>query len=202
MAHLTNFSFEFFYKLEIFTEDASQPLLYHGAKKSKMTKNSNQGGSCLKEPALSKVLKFMYMCIEVSGLFIWQNNDRSRTSVLMFHLRTDWSDPCIYPSHILWLAWIRFCFLSAFSFCFRSLAWDWWKNCDEKQRIKLVILVYRGRWWLSFQSESLDRVLSGSWEIIFAGKLFEHFGFKDFGSYCIVVQWRKLRALDQINSYT
>ena len=42
MAHLTNFSFEFFYK--IFTEDASLPLLYHGAKKSKMTKNSNQGG--------------------------------------------------------------------------------------------------------------------------------------------------------------
>ena len=32
----------FFY--QIFTEDASQPLLYHGAKKSKMTKNSNQGG--------------------------------------------------------------------------------------------------------------------------------------------------------------
>ena len=48
MAHLTNFSFEFFYK--IFTEDASHPFLYHGAKKSKMTKNSNQGGgggSCL-----------------------------------------------------------------------------------------------------------------------------------------------------------
>ena len=42
MAHLTNFSFEFFY--EIFTEDASRLLLYHGAKKSKMTKNSNQGG--------------------------------------------------------------------------------------------------------------------------------------------------------------
>ena len=42
MAHLTNFSFEFCYK--IFTEDASLPLLYHGAKKSKMTKNSNQGG--------------------------------------------------------------------------------------------------------------------------------------------------------------
>ena len=40
MAHLTNFSFELFY--EIFTEDAS--FLYHGAKKSKMTKNSNQGG--------------------------------------------------------------------------------------------------------------------------------------------------------------
>ena len=46
IAHLTNFSFELFYK--IFTEDASQLLLYHGAKKSKMTKNSNQGGSCLK----------------------------------------------------------------------------------------------------------------------------------------------------------
>ena len=29
---------------EIFTEDASLSLLYHGAKKSKMTKNSNQGG--------------------------------------------------------------------------------------------------------------------------------------------------------------
>ena len=42
MAHLTNFSFEFFY--EIFTEDASLLFLYHSAKKSKMTKNSNQGG--------------------------------------------------------------------------------------------------------------------------------------------------------------
>ena len=47
MAHLTNFSLEFFY--EIFTEYASLLFLYHGAKKSKMTKNSNQGGggSCL-----------------------------------------------------------------------------------------------------------------------------------------------------------
>ena len=45
MAHLTNFSFEFFY--EVFTKDASLCLLYHGAKKSKTTKNSNQGGSCL-----------------------------------------------------------------------------------------------------------------------------------------------------------
>ena len=47
MTHLTNFSFAFFY--EIFTEDASLLLLYHGAKKSKMTKNSNQGGG----PALN-----------------------------------------------------------------------------------------------------------------------------------------------------
>ena len=34
--------FEFLYK--IFTKDASLFCLYHGAKKSKMTKNSNQGG--------------------------------------------------------------------------------------------------------------------------------------------------------------
>ena len=33
---------------EIFTEDASLLLIYHGAKKSNMTTNSNQGGSCLK----------------------------------------------------------------------------------------------------------------------------------------------------------
>ena len=54
MAHLTNFSFEFFYK--IFTEDASLPFLYHGAKKSKMTKNSNQGGSCLKPDRFNVVV--------------------------------------------------------------------------------------------------------------------------------------------------
>ena len=37
---------------EIFTEDASQRLLYHGAKMSKMTKNSNQGGGpALKRPS-------------------------------------------------------------------------------------------------------------------------------------------------------
>ena len=41
VAQLTNFSFEFFY--ESFTGDASLSLLRHGAKKSKMTKNSNQG---------------------------------------------------------------------------------------------------------------------------------------------------------------
>ena len=46
MAHLTNFSFEFFYK--IFTEDASLCILYQSAKKSKMTKNSNQGGPAFK----------------------------------------------------------------------------------------------------------------------------------------------------------
>ena len=40
-----------FYK--IFTVDASQSFLYHGAKKSKMTKNSNQGGG---GPALNCLL--------------------------------------------------------------------------------------------------------------------------------------------------
>ena len=45
MALLTNFSFEVFY--EIFTEDASLLLLYHGAKNSKMTKNSNPEGLAL-----------------------------------------------------------------------------------------------------------------------------------------------------------
>ena len=54
-------SFEFSY--EIFTEDASQLFLYHGAKKSKMTKNSNQrggegegggGGSCLNAFSMSR----------------------------------------------------------------------------------------------------------------------------------------------------
>ena len=60
VAHLTNFSFEFFY--EIFTEDASLPFLYHGAKKSKMTKNSNQrgggvsGNCCCPEFALGSKL--------------------------------------------------------------------------------------------------------------------------------------------------
>ena len=50
VAYLTNFSLEFFYK--IFTEDASLSLLYHDAKKSKMTKNSNQGGPALRQDPL------------------------------------------------------------------------------------------------------------------------------------------------------
>ena len=55
MAHLTNFSFEFFY--EIFTENASLLCLDHGPKKSKMTKNSNQGGG----PAL-KAFYLIFVC--------------------------------------------------------------------------------------------------------------------------------------------
>ena len=42
MAYLTNISFEF--SNEIFTEDAFQLLLYHGAKKSKLTKTQIKGG--------------------------------------------------------------------------------------------------------------------------------------------------------------
>ena len=41
MAHLTNFSFEFFMK---FSQKMPLCIFYHGAKKSKMTKNPNQGG--------------------------------------------------------------------------------------------------------------------------------------------------------------
>ena len=54
MAHLTNFSFEFFYK--IFTEDVSLPLLYYRARKSKMTKNSNQGGPALNTSVAHQIL--------------------------------------------------------------------------------------------------------------------------------------------------
>ena len=46
VAQLTNFFFEFFN--ENFAENASLLRLYHSAKKSKMTKKSNQGGSCIK----------------------------------------------------------------------------------------------------------------------------------------------------------
>ena len=80
VAHLTNFSFEFFYK--IFTEDASQPLLYHGAKKSKMTKNSNQGGSCLNNfsflsfflwsSALLSVLVLIFLLLSFSVQFLFR----------------------------------------------------------------------------------------------------------------------------------
>ena len=51
---MTTFSFEFVY--EIFTDDASLSILYHGAKKSKMTKNPNQGGPALIPLILSEKL--------------------------------------------------------------------------------------------------------------------------------------------------
>ena len=71
VAYLTNFSFEFFY--EIFTEDVSEGLLYHGAKKSKMTKNSNQAGPALRsaggDPGLDHLqIFFLTVCVSLSGL--------------------------------------------------------------------------------------------------------------------------------------
>ena len=45
MARLTNFFFEFLYAF--FRHDAALVFLFHGAKKSKMTKNSNQGDSAI-----------------------------------------------------------------------------------------------------------------------------------------------------------
>ena len=58
---MTNFSFEFFYA--IFTADASLLLLYHGAKKSKMTKNSNQGVLPLggTAPIVTQLLRNAYL---------------------------------------------------------------------------------------------------------------------------------------------
>ena len=41
---------------EIFTDDASVLPLYHGAKKTKMTKNSNQGGPALRKYTVEIIL--------------------------------------------------------------------------------------------------------------------------------------------------
>ena len=75
MAHLTNVSFEFFY--EIFTEDASQLFVYHGAKKSKMTKTQIKGGPALTRKRALKIaiiLIIIYIigpCLKVrSTIFI------------------------------------------------------------------------------------------------------------------------------------
>ena len=61
MAHLTYFSFEFFYK--ILPEDASLPLPYRGAKKSKMTKNSNQGGPALKQNSIAFLAPISWLAL-------------------------------------------------------------------------------------------------------------------------------------------
>ena len=73
---LTNFSFGFFY--EIFTEDASLLVLYHDAKKSKMTKNSNQGGgggSCLKKQTI-----WTHALVAKNGAIASTNADDRRVS--------------------------------------------------------------------------------------------------------------------------
>ena len=53
--HLTNFSFEFFY--EIFTEDASLLLLYHGRKKVKNDQKLKSKGLQICQPQVSAVWK-------------------------------------------------------------------------------------------------------------------------------------------------
>ena len=88
MAYLTNFSFEFFYK--IFPEDASQPLLYHGAKKSKMTKNSNQGGSCLKAEPPPPPLEAIVVIFGRSWLifFVWKVLDYEKSHQFCVRMRS------------------------------------------------------------------------------------------------------------------
>ena len=63
--YLTNFSFELLY--EIFTEDASLLFLYDGAKKSKMTKSSNQRGSCLKPRAKNLIMYLHVYCLKLEN---------------------------------------------------------------------------------------------------------------------------------------
>ena len=78
MAHLTNFSFEFFYK--IFTEDASLPLLYHGAKKGENDKNSNQGG-----PALSWNQSCQTPRFSAAGMVRMKNHEKSGSVHLIWN---------------------------------------------------------------------------------------------------------------------
>ena len=60
MAYLTNFSpLPFFY--EIFREDASLLLLYHGAKKSKMTKTQIKGGGPAFKGEVRRKMNFTYV---------------------------------------------------------------------------------------------------------------------------------------------
>ena len=63
-----------------FTEDASQLFLYHGAKKSKMTRNSNQGG-----PALT----LMSMCF---------SGPREVEKHLVLDYNTMYAAPSLFPN--------------------------------------------------------------------------------------------------------
>ena len=113
MAHLTNFSFEFFY--EIFTEDASPLVLYHGAKKSKMTKNSNQGRSFLKRSESFKA------CFE-----LYQSLNPEKSFKLNWGLKNDfWAffhDFCSAMFTVV--AWVQVEFRSLSSFR-RCMLFDW-----------------------------------------------------------------------------
>ena len=67
MAHLTNFSFEFF--CEIFTEDASLLLLlYHGAKKVKNDQKLKSRGPALSPPSSLNLLGRLKSRQEIAGL--------------------------------------------------------------------------------------------------------------------------------------
>ena len=124
MAHLTNFSFEFFYK--IFTEDASQPLLYQGAKKSNMTKNSNQRG-----PALNAVL-----CLSANPLSavheVWRpatgekvENSKLRNSFFAPFLAASWVHGLLLPIAVKNFAWS---ISSSLDFCAPPNCLEsWWR---------------------------------------------------------------------------
>ena len=66
---------------EIFTEDSSPLLLYHGAKTSKMTKNSNQGG-----PALNRYVGTFAIGPQLKGSVEWSRHERHFCSLLPYFL--------------------------------------------------------------------------------------------------------------------
>ena len=104
---MTNFSFEFFYA--IFTQDALLLFLHHGAKKSKMTKNSNQGGPALKRTAITiineeKATKFTSNSTDaLPNYYIPKKKERKKelktrkkieaTATTSIHLRKRITDP-------------------------------------------------------------------------------------------------------------
>ena len=94
MAHFTNFSFEFVYK--IFTEDASQPRLYYGAESQKWPKTQIKGGVLLKsiicvKRSLNAKPKESFICVKLSRVLfvlnspyatLWKDFETSKKSSL------------------------------------------------------------------------------------------------------------------------
>ena len=66
---------------EIFTQDASLRLLYHGAKKSKMTKNSNQGGQ---DPLESILVIFGRRAL----IFFWKLLEKIKNDTTFVRMRS------------------------------------------------------------------------------------------------------------------
>ena len=132
MAHLTNFSFEFFYK--IFTEEASQPLLYHGAKRSKMTKNSNQGGGSY---------FFLY--------FFSNSTDKLLVLLQRMLLRTTWppQEVAQSPDAVWSIQQVGTCCLLCHRTMGRSLRFTW------KSFLVLMIAI----WSLAVRLEDKSKVL-------------------------------------------